>query len=98
MWLSGDRGAIDGGVGGDDTVDLVRDEGLRHAGNRSRREIGRNLYDQRRVLAMRLGKLSLFQLENAEQAVERGIVLKLAQSLRVRRRDVDCDIARERIH
>ena len=75
----------------------VPDEEARDAVDRPRREVGRDLDGDRRVLAVPVGERLLLGLERAEQAVERVLRLQVAQPLGVRRRDVDRDVRRARV-
>ena len=77
---TGDRAAIDRRIGRDDAVDSPREQCARDAREFARVEIGRDLDDQRRVLAVLLRELRLFVLERSEQRVERRVFLQLAQA------------------
>ncbi len=59
---------------------------------------GRDLQRERHQLAVQVGEALLLVLQRGEQRVEFARALQLAQVLRVRRRDVDRHVARERIH
>ncbi len=59
----GDGAALDGGVGGDDSVDVVAHERTSDARDVAGREVGRDLHHQRRVFSMDLREARLLGLE-----------------------------------
>ena len=94
MRQPGDRGVIDRRVRGHYAVDAVTNECARDAADVLLAEIRSDLDHERRVFAVELGELLLLALEPAEQEVELALALQLAQTLRIRRRNVDRDVAR----
>ncbi len=70
---------------------------LRDAADAGGGEIRRDLHDERRVLAVLSAQRRLLGLERGQQRGERVVGLQLAQSLGVRRRDVDGHVGRARV-
>ena len=60
-------------------------------------EVGGDLEGDRHVAPVLVGELSLARLELAEEGVELGFALQLAQVFGVGRGDVDGDVARQRV-
>jgi hypothetical protein len=89
-----DRVARERRVGGDDRVDSFPYEHARDAVDCRRREVGRDLDGDRRVLRVLVGEPRLLRFERDQQTREDVLRLQIAQPFGVRRRDVDRHIRR----
>src|SRR5437868_11526745 len=94
MTFSADALAPDRRVCCDDAVDSMPDKETRDAVDRCSIEIGCDLDDERHAVPVLLRQRGFLRLEMSEKRSECIFVLQIAQTLRIRRADVDGDVAR----
>src|SRR5438309_11445046 len=81
-------------VRGDDTVDSVSNDETCDAVDSGRVEIRRDLDGERHAAPLFLRERGFRGFEMCEKRSERLFVLQIAQAFRIRRADVDRDVAR----
>lgn len=85
-------GALNGGIGGDNTVELRPDDNGKNVLKLFKTEVGRDLEQKRQTLdAQAVGALAVFALEGVEKMHKVPAPLQLAQPGRVGAADVDND-------